>query len=83
MSQQTRTGVVGVLIGMVVTILISIIVVTSLITSGNQMGVNEGAGATVWNALIDNIWIAFSLLVILPIVIGAVALLRYLGVLGG
>jgi len=60
-----------------VLMLIGVIVVQSLVSSVDQSGWSASANTT-WNTLQSNIWVAFTLLVILPIIIGAVALLAYI-----
>ena len=70
-------GVVGVLISIMVMMIIGIVVVQSLISSQTQAGWSANANTT-WTTLQSNIWVAFTLLVIIPIIIGAVAILGYL-----
>ena len=74
---KMSSGIVGVLISLMVMILIGIIVVQSLISSQTQTGWSKAANDT-WASLQSNIWVAFTLLVIIPIIIGAVAILGYL-----
>lgn len=69
-------AIVGTLVSVMVLMLIGLIVVNSLISSVSQAGWSTSANTT-WTSLTGNIWVAFSLLVILPIIIGAVALLAY------
>ena len=75
-------GVVGVLISIMVMMIIGIVVVQSLIASQTQAGWSASANST-WTTLQSNIWVAFTLLVIIPIIIGAVAILGYLRFGGG
>jgi len=75
-------GVVGVLISIMVMMIIGIVVVQSLIASQTQAGWSASANTT-WTTLQSNIWVAFTLLVIIPIIIGAVAILGYLRFGGG
>jgi len=75
-------GIVVILISLMVTILVGIIVVQSLITSQTQAGWSLAANNT-WTALQSNIWVAFTLMVIIPVIIGAVAILGYLRFGGG
>jgi small-conductance mechanosensitive channel len=70
-------GVIGVLISLMVMMIIGIVVVQSLISSQTQAGWSASANTT-WTTLQSNIWVAFTLLVIIPIIIGAVAILGYL-----
>ena len=79
---QMGGGIVGTLIGIMVSLLIAIIVIMSLITSQTQKGWSKAANDT-WTALTGNIWVALTLLVIVPIIIGAVIILGYLGRRGG
>jgi len=75
-------GIIGVLISLMVMLLIGIIVVQALVSSQTQTGWSAAANAT-WTTLQSNIWVAFTLLVIIPIIIGAVAILGYLRFGGG
>lgn len=70
-------AIVGSLITIMVLMLIGVIVVQSLISSVDTSGWSAQANTT-WASLQANIWTAFTLLVILPIIIGAVALLAYI-----
>lgn len=69
-------SVVGALVGIMVSLLVAIIVVMELINSQTQAGWSADANTT-WTALQTNIWVAISLLVIVPIIIGAVLILSY------
>lgn len=69
-------GVVGALVGIMVSLLIGIVVVVNLISSQTQAGWSANANTT-WTTLQTNIWTAFTLLVIVPIIIGAVVILSY------
>jgi hypothetical protein len=69
-------GVIGVLVGIMVSLLIGIIVVQSLITSQTQAGWSASANST-WATLQSNLWVAMTLLVIIPIIVGAVIILSY------
>ena len=71
-------GVVGVIVGIAITMLIGIIVISSLISSVNTSGWSTEAQNT-WSSLTSNIWTALGLLVILPLIVGAVILLKYIG----
>ena len=70
-------GVTGVFVGIVISMLIGIIVINALISGVNQSGWSAQANQT-WASLQQNIWVAFGLLVILPLVIGAAIILRYI-----
>jgi len=69
-------GIVGVLVGIMVSLLIAIIVIQNLISSQTQAGWSLTANTT-WTTLQSNIWIAVGLLVIVPIIVGAVIILSY------
>ena len=68
----------SIFVGVVITMLIGIVVINSLISSVNQSGWSAEANAT-WSNFTSNIWVAYGLLVILPLIIGAVIILRYIG----
>ena len=72
-------GVIGLIVGIVISILVGIIVVSSIIGGVNTSSWSSEAQQT-WTQLQNNIWIVFSLLVILPLVVGAAVLIRYMGV---
>ena len=75
-------SIVTILISLMVTILIGVVVVQALITSQTQTGWSATANTT-WTSLQTNVWTAFTLLVIIPIIVGAVAILGYLRFGGG
>lgn len=77
MSSVPR-GVVGVLIGMMVTIFIGVIIVTALINSVTPDDTWSTEANNTWATLQANTWLAFSLVVIAPIIIGAVAIMAIL-----
>ncbi|MEM2263422.1 MAG: hypothetical protein QW160_04290 [Candidatus Bathyarchaeia archaeon] len=68
-------AVVGAVIGIIISFMIGIVVVGNLINSVNRSGWSAQANST-WTALINNVWTALGLLVIIPLVLGAVFLLR-------
>ena len=74
-------GIVGALVGILVMILIGIIVVQSLVSSQTQAGWSATANTT-WASLQSNIWVAFTLIVIIPVIIGAVVILQYVRQIG-
>jgi hypothetical protein len=76
-------GIVGILIGIMVTLLVGVIIVTNLVTSVTPDTSWTTEANDTWDALQANIWVAFTLLVILPIIIGAVAIMAYIGKGGG
>jgi L-cystine uptake protein TcyP (sodium:dicarboxylate symporter family) len=75
-------GIAGVFVAMAITMLIGILVIQGIISSVNQSGWSTSANST-WTSVISNIWAAFGLLVIIPLVIGAVIILRVIGGGGG
>jgi len=70
------SGVVGALVGIMVSLLIAIVVVMNLVSSQDQSGWSTQANAT-WASLTSNIWTALTLLVIVPVIVGAVIILGY------
>ena len=75
MSAVGMRGVAGVFVGIAVAILIGIIVIQGIIKGVNQSGWSAQANST-WAAVTSNIWVAFGLLVIIPLIVGAVIILR-------
>jgi len=82
MAKGLGAGVIGILITLMVMMIIGIIVVQALVTATCTTGWSTAAKST-WTSLQSNIWVAFTLLVIIPIIIGAVAILGYLRFGGG
>ena len=78
----TIKSVTGVFIGIAISMLIGIIVINALISGVNQSGWSAQANST-WQSLQSNIWVAFGLLVILPLIVGAVIIMKYVGGGGG
>ena len=72
----------GVLMGIVISMLIGIIVINALISSVNTSGWSAQANQT-WQSLQSNIWVAFGILVILPLIAGAVIIMKLIGGEGG
>ena len=72
----------GVFMGLIISMLVGIIVINALISSVNTSGWSAQANQT-WQSLQSNIWVAFGLLVILPLVAGAVIIMKMLGGEGG
>jgi len=72
----------GVFMGLIISMLVGIIVINALISSVNTSGWSAQANQT-WQSLQQNIWVAFGLLVILPLIIGAVIIMKYVGGGGG
>lgn len=76
-------GVVVVLISMMVMLLVGIIVVNSLVNSQTPDSTwSEDANST-WTRVQTNIWVAFGLVAVGIIIVGAVAILSYLNFGGG
>lgn len=75
-AQVLGGGVVGALIGIMVSLLVAIIIVMNLVASQDQAGWSADANST-WASLQSNIWTAITLLVIVPIIVGAVIILSY------
>ena len=78
MSFRGIGGIAGVFVGIALTMLIGIIVIQGVIGGVNQAGWSSQANST-WSGVVSNIWIAFGLLVIIPLVVGAVIILRIIG----
>ena len=71
-------SIVGAMIAIIISMLIGIIVISTIINSVNTTGWSSEAQST-WQTLTSNIWVAFSLLVILPLIVGAVMLMKVIG----
>ena len=78
MSARGVGGIAGIFVGIAVTMLIGIIVIQAIIGGVNQAGWSQQANST-WAAVTSNIWVAFGLLVIIPLIVGAVIILRIIG----
>ncbi len=76
-NKKAAGGVIVALISMMVMILVGIIVVNALVSSQTQTGWSADANTT-WTNLKANIWVAFGLIVVGVIIVGAVAILSYL-----
>ena len=76
-----QAGIIGTLIGLIVTILIGIVITQNIIASQTQSGWSESANTT-WTSLQANIWVAYALLVIVPLIVGAVVILGYVRSMG-
>lgn len=74
-------GIIGALVGILVSVLIGVIVVQNLISSQTQSGWSASANTT-WTTLQSNIWVAFTLIVIVPVIMGAVIILAYVRQIG-
>jgi len=77
-----RVSIVGAIMGIAISMLVGIIVISTLINSVNTTGWSSQAQST-WSSLTSNIWTAFTLLVILPLIAGAVILMKMIGGEGG
>ena len=75
MSFRGIGGIAGVFVGIAVAMLIGIIVIQGIISGVKQTGWSAQANST-WAAVTNNIWVAFGLLVIIPLIVGAVIILR-------
>lgn len=80
---RLSAGIVGTIIAIMVTLLVGVIVVVNLVGSVTPDTNWSASANTTWSSLQSNVWVAFTLLVILPIIIGAVAILGYLRFGGG
>lgn len=76
-----QAGIIGALVGILVSILIGVVVVQSLVSSQTQAGWSATANST-WLALQGNIWVALGLIIIVPVIIGAVVILQYVRQIG-
>ena len=68
-------SVIGAIVGIIISFMIGFVVIGTLINSVNRSGWSAQANST-WTSLINNVWTVFGLLVIIPLVVGAVVLLR-------
>ena len=76
-SAGMGSGVVGTIIGIMVSLLIAIIIIVNLVNSQTPDATWSADANTTWASLQTNIWVALGLLVIVPIIIGAVIILSY------
>jgi uncharacterized membrane protein YidH (DUF202 family) len=77
-NKTAAGGVVVALISMMVMILVGVIVVNALVNSQTPDDTWSADANTTWENLQTNIWIAFGLVVVGVIIVGAVAILSYL-----
>ena len=77
-SKKAAGGVVVSLISMMVMLLVGVIVVNALINSQTPDETWSADANTTWENIQTNVWIAFSLIVVGIIIVGAVAILGYL-----
>ena len=82
MSARTLGGLAGVFVGIAVAMLIGILVIQAIIGGVDTTSWSQQAKG-VWDSVISNIWVAFGLLVIIPLVVGAVIILQIIGGGGG
>ena len=74
-SRGGGIGSIAAIVSIAVAMLIGIIVIQSIIGGVKQTGWSQQANAT-WSSVVSNIWVAFGLLVIIPLIVGAVIILR-------
>lgn len=77
-SKKAAGGVVVALISMMVMLLVGIIVVNSLVNSQTPDSTWSADANTTWASVQSNIWVAFGLVTVGIIIVGAVAILSYL-----
>jgi ABC-type Fe3+ transport system permease subunit len=82
-SEKAAGGVVVVLISMMVMLLVGIIVVNSLVNSQTPDENWSADANSTWATVQTNIWVAFGLVAVGIIIVGAVAILSYLNFGGG
>jgi hypothetical protein len=78
MSMRGLGGIAGVFVAIAITMLVGLLVIQGVISSVNQSGWSQQANST-WSSTVQNIWAAFGLLVIIPLIVGAVIILRVIG----
>jgi uncharacterized membrane protein YidH (DUF202 family) len=77
-NEKAAGGVVVALISMMVMLLVGVIVVNALVNSQTPDDTWSADANTTWTNIQTNIWIAFGLVVVGIIIVGAVAILSYL-----
>lgn len=77
-SKRAVTPVITALIALMITIFVGVIVIVNLVNSVKPDRTWSTSANTTWASLQANTWVAFALLAIIPIVVGAVAILSYL-----
>ncbi len=77
-NKKAVGGVVVALIAMMVMLLVGIIVVNSLVNSQTPDSTWSADANTTWATVQSNIWVAFGLVAVGIIIVGAVAILSYL-----
>lgn len=82
-SKAGAGGVVVVLISMMVMLLVGVIVVNSLVNSQTPDDTWSAEANSTWASVQSNIWVAFGLVAVGIIIVGAVAILSYLNFGGG
>jgi ABC-type Fe3+ transport system permease subunit len=83
MNKKAVGGVVVALISMMVMLLVGIIVVNSLVNSQTPDSTWSLKANATWTSVQNNIWVAFGLVTVGIIIVGAVAILSYLNFGGG
>ena len=68
-------SIIGILVGILVSVFIGIVVIVSLIGSVTPDTTWTASANTTWATLQANTWVALSLVVIIPIIVGAVAIM--------
>lgn len=81
-SKKAAGGVVVALISMMVMLLVGIIVVNSLVNSQTPDSTWSADANNTWESVQTNIWVAFGLVTVGIIIVGAVAILSYLNFRG-
>ena len=76
-AEGMGAGVVGTIVGIMVSLLIAIVIIINLVNSQTPDTTWSADANTTWTNLQSNIWVALGLLVIVPIIIGAVIILSY------
>lgn len=82
-NKRGAGGVIVVLISMMVMLLVGIIVVNSLVNSQTPDDTWSANANSTWTSTQNNIWVAFGLVTVGIIIVGAVAILSYLNFGGG
>lgn len=77
-NKKAVGGVVVALISMMVMLLVGIIVVNSLVNSQTPDSTWSADANSTWASVQSNIWVAFGLVTVGIIIVGAVAILSYL-----
>jgi len=76
-AEGIGSGVVGTVVGIMVALLVAIIIINNLVASQTPDTTWSTEANATWATLQTNIWVAMTLLVIVPIIVGAVIILSY------